>query len=110
MSVRVRVMPSFWFALVLCEMRIDNVMLREVATRFFCHLDADHVLREWTWREATYEALRARGVDLTENPQISGTSIGTSLLEESDTKRRLRHRIALSRSYAEPVEAARSAA
>merc|ERR550537_2140847 len=73
-SVKVRVMPDFWFALLLCELRVDNVMMREVATRFFCSFDKDYVLREWTWREASYEALRARGVDPGNHVQVSGTS------------------------------------
>lgn len=96
LSVRVRVMPSFWFVLLLCEMRVDNVLLREVATRLFCSFDSDYVLREWTWKEATYEALQARGVKIVENPQISHESIGTVLLSESDVRQRFRERLPLS--------------
>jgi len=95
LSVRVRVMPTFWFVLLLCELRVDNVMIREVATRFFCAFGSDHVLREWTWKEATYEALRTRGVPLSDNPQISQTSIGTTLLEQADVRQQLRHKLLL---------------
>eukprot|EP00930_Biecheleria_cincta_P085347 TRINITY_DN74742_c0_g1_i1.p1 TRINITY_DN74742_c0_g1~~TRINITY_DN74742_c0_g1_i1.p1 ORF type:complete len:350 (+),score=54.13 TRINITY_DN74742_c0_g1_i1:36-1052(+) len=98
LSVRVRVMPSFWFVLLMCEMRVDNVLLREVSTRFFCSFDSDHVLREWTWKQATYEALKSRGINLAENPSISHSSIGTSLMEERDVKQRFRHRLRFARS------------
>lgn len=95
LTVRVRVMPTFWFVLVLCELRVDNVMLREVATRFFCEFGSDHVLREWTWKEATYEALRARRVPLHDNAHISQTSVGTALLGECDVRRQSRHKLRL---------------
>ncbi|CAK0827106.1 unnamed protein product [Prorocentrum cordatum] len=94
-SVRVRVMPTFWFALLLCELRVDNVLLREVATRFYCSLDADHMLREWTWREASYEALRRRGVAPEASPHVSQCSSGTALLGPEDVRRQLRQRIPL---------------
>lgn len=95
LGVRVRVMPTFWFALLLCELRVDNVLIREVATRFFCTFGSDNVLREWTWKEATYEALRSRGVRLSDCPQVSQTSIGTTLLEQGDVRQQLRHKLLL---------------
>jgi len=96
-KVLVRVMPSFWFALLLCEVRVDNVLLREVATRLFSSFDSVRVLREWTWKEASYDDLRARGVDLSvDNASISQESVGTSLLGEADIRRQLRHQILLS--------------
>lgn len=108
-SVRVRVMPTFWFALLLCEMRVDNVMFREVGTRLFARFDSDHVLREWTWKEATYESLRGRGINTGfENPQISHESVGTSLMGPRDVRQQLRHvvrlrsREALAPSLSEP--------
>lgn len=94
-SIRVRVMPSFWFALLICEVRVDNILLREVATRFFSSFNSDYVLREWTWKESSFEALRQRGVNLSTNKEISDTSIGTSLLSESDVRCRLRHKLRL---------------
>jgi len=95
-SIRVRVMPTFWFALLLCELRVDNVLIREVATRFVCSFDSDHVLREWTWKEASYEALRSHGVRIADNPSISQMSVGTNLLEQVDVRRQLRHKLQLS--------------
>merc|ERR1712187_837146 len=92
---RVRVMPSFWFALLSFELRVDGVLIRDVCTRLFCHFDRpNQVLREWTWREASYEQLKSRGVDF-DKRHISQDSVGTSLLTEADVKRRLRHMIRL---------------
>lgn len=104
-SVRVRVMPSFWFALLLCELRVDGVLVREVGTRFFHQNGSDHVLREWTWKEATYDSLRDRGIKPSECPHISQSSVGTMLLEHGDVQRQLRHRISLKRGAAEGVSA-----
>lgn len=96
MSIRVRVMPTFWFVLLICEMRCDGVLLREVGTRFFCRFGSDRVLREWTWKEASFDALRNRGADLDNSPHISQTSIGTvQLLAPTDVQRQLRHVIVL---------------
>lgn len=105
MIARVRVMPSFWFVLLLCELRVDGVMIREVGTRFFCEFGSDQVLREWTWKEASYDSLRDRGVDLKDNPHISQSSIGVALLSPQDTQRRLRHLLPLSARRAAEGEA-----
>jgi len=92
-SVRVRVMPSFWFALLTCELRVDGVLIREVATRLFCSFNSNEVLREWTWREASYKTLRGRGVQFADNPHISQVNVGTSLLSDADVRQRYRHAI-----------------
>jgi len=91
MTARVRVMPSFWFVLLICELRVDNVIIREVGTRFFCRFGSDQVLREWTWKEASYDTLKGRGISLVDNPNISQSNIGVALLTPQDVQRRLRH-------------------
>lgn len=90
---RVRVMPSFWFVLLSCEQRVDNVLLRDVSTRLFCANDSDSILREWTWRQASAEVLKDRGVDFSDHRQMSGEIVGTQLLQECDVKLQIRHRI-----------------
>jgi len=92
---RVRVMPTFWFVLLSCEQRVDNVLLRDVSTRLFCANDSDVILREWTWREASAEVLKERGVDFSDHRQMSGELVGTQLLQESDVKLQFRHKIRL---------------
>lgn len=94
-SVRVRVMPTFWFALLLCEMRVDGVLIREVGTRLFCSFGSDRVLREWTWKEASFEVLTSRGVDMKNNPYISQQEVGARLLGQGDVQRQLRHALRL---------------
>merc|ERR1712224_718038 len=94
LTARIRVMPSFWFALLRCEIRCDGVLIRDIATRLFCETHRKpEILREWTWRETSYEDLRRRGVDITKAPEISQESIGTSLLEDSDVRRCELHKI-----------------
>merc|ERR1712117_147064 len=90
-AVRVRVMPDFWFILVTCEVRVDNVLIRDVSTRFFHEFGAKHVLREWTWRQASYDALRERGLISAESPHISQSNVGTALLGPDDVRRQIRH-------------------
>lgn len=74
-------------------------MLRQVDTRLFCPIapgapGGQYVLRDWTLREATYEELRLRGVDLSPtSAHISQDSMGTALLGERDLKRRCRHKL-----------------
>mmetsp|Transcript_89206 Transcript_89206/g.186431 ORF Transcript_89206/g.186431 Transcript_89206/m.186431 type:complete len:306 (-) Transcript_89206:57-974(-) len=92
-SVRVRVMPTFWFVLLQCELRVDNVLIRDVSTRFFHSFGSDHVLREWTWREVPFQALKEKGLQIAGNPAISQMSVGTILLGEGDVKQRLRHHL-----------------
>lgn len=37
-QVKLRVMPSCWFALLRCFVRVDGVGLRAVETRLFCNI------------------------------------------------------------------------
>jgi len=90
LTARIRVMPSFWFVLLVCELRVDNVLVRELATRFFHKFESDHVLREWTWKEATFEMLQQRGsIDTIANADISQTNSGVALLGEADVRQQL---------------------
>uniref|UniRef100_A0A183G217 TIP41-like protein n=1 Tax=Heligmosomoides polygyrus TaxID=6339 RepID=A0A183G217_HELPZ len=52
MSVRVRVMPGFFFVLMRFYLRIDKVLVRVCDTRLVGDNDANHVIREWSLREA----------------------------------------------------------
>lgn len=66
MSVKVRVMPTCWFALLRFWLRVDDVVLRLRETRVFCAFkDGGRgppvVLRERQAREETFKELRARG-------------------------------------------------
>uniref|UniRef100_A0A158PK15 TIP41-like protein n=1 Tax=Angiostrongylus costaricensis TaxID=334426 RepID=A0A158PK15_ANGCS len=52
MSVRLRVMPGFFFVLMRFYLRIDRVIVRVCDTRVVGDNDKDYVIREWSLREA----------------------------------------------------------
>nr|XP_009592470.1 TIP41-like protein isoform X1 [Nicotiana tomentosiformis] len=64
LTVKVRVMPSGWFLLLRFWLRVDGVLMRLRDTRLHC-LFGDHmksvILRESSWREATFQALSSKG-------------------------------------------------
>ncbi|KAE9417751.1 hypothetical protein Angca_008407, partial [Angiostrongylus cantonensis] len=57
MSVRLRVMPGFFFVLMRFYLRIDRVIVRVCDTRVVGDNDKDYVIREWSLREAKVAAL-----------------------------------------------------
>ncbi|CAJ0602743.1 unnamed protein product [Cylicocyclus nassatus] len=52
MSVRIRVMPDFFFVLMRFYLRIDRVLVRVCDTRLVGDNGKDYVIREWSLREA----------------------------------------------------------
>lgn len=56
-SVKVRVMPSCFFILARFYLRIDGVLARINDTRVYHRFRSDHLLREYTNREATISSL-----------------------------------------------------
>ncbi|XP_030475566.1 TIP41-like protein [Syzygium oleosum] len=64
LTVKVRVMPSCWFLLLRFWLRVDGVLMRLRDTRMYCGFEdkkCRSILRESCWREATFEALAAKG-------------------------------------------------
>ncbi|XP_012217884.1 TIP41-like protein [Linepithema humile] len=57
-SVKIRVMPSSFFILLRYFLRIDNVMLRINDTRVYHEFGKDHLLREFTSREAKVQDIK----------------------------------------------------
>nr|XP_026491671.1 TIP41-like protein [Vanessa tameamea] len=55
LSVKIRVMPSYWFVLLRHFLRVDDVLVRSHETRMFHMLNSDYVLREYTIKEARAE-------------------------------------------------------
>jgi len=89
-------MPTFWFVLLRCDIRVDNVMLRQIDTRVFHDFGEAEVLREFTWKEGTFEQLAQRGCDLgAGSPHISHETCGTHLLTQDDIKWRVMQSIPL---------------
>ncbi|XP_069355227.1 TIP41-like protein isoform X2 [Maniola hyperantus] len=52
LSVKIRVMPSYWYVLQRYFLRVDDVMVRSHETRMFHMLNTDYVLREYSTKEA----------------------------------------------------------
>lgn len=64
LTIKVRVMPSGWFLLLRFWLRVDGVLMRLRDTRMHCLFEdtvKPVVLRESCWREATFQALSAKG-------------------------------------------------
>ncbi|KAJ6671156.1 TIP41-LIKE PROTEIN ISOFORM X1 [Salix viminalis] len=77
LTVKVRVMPSCWFLLLRFWLRVDGVLMRLRDTRMHCAFSDSAnptVLRESCWREATFEALAAKGYP-TDSASYSDPSI-----------------------------------
>ena len=56
-TVKCRVMPTCIFVLLRFWLRVDGVLIRIRDTRLFHDLSKSYLLREYTEREATFEAL-----------------------------------------------------
>lgn len=64
LTVKVRVMPTCWFLLLRFWLRVDGVLMRLRDTRMHCVFGESAnpiILRESCWREATFQALSAKG-------------------------------------------------
>lgn len=57
LSVKIRVMPSYWYVLLRYFLRVDDVLVRANETRMFHKLNTDFVLRECTIKEAVIKNL-----------------------------------------------------
>lgn len=57
LSVKIRVMPSYWYVLLRYFLRVDDVLVRSNETRMFHMLNSDYVLREFTAKEANAKEL-----------------------------------------------------
>lgn len=68
LSVKIRVMPSYWYVLLRHFLRIDDVLVKAYETRMFHLLNTDYVLREFSIKEA----------------KASDLKIPTSLMKEAD--------------------------
>lgn len=65
LTVKVRVMPSSWFLLLRFWLRVDGMLMRLRDTRVHCvfgNKGNPIILRESCWREATFQALSAKGL------------------------------------------------
>ena len=60
-SVRFRVMGDCFFGLLRSYLRVDDVLIRVYDTRFYHEFGKNYILREFCWKESTYEELKKIG-------------------------------------------------
>ena len=60
-SIRFRVMADCFFGLLRSYLRVDDVLIRIYDTRFYHEFGKNYILREFSWKESTYEELRKIG-------------------------------------------------
>ncbi|XP_049864962.1 TIP41-like protein [Pectinophora gossypiella] len=58
LSVKIRVMPSYWYVLLRYFLRVDDVLVRSFETRMFHMLNTNYVLREFTAKESKASDLK----------------------------------------------------
>jgi len=87
-TIRARIMPSFFFVLARLDLRVCNVIIRQVDTRWLHVFGSKELLREWSWRELTPDELRPR-------LQQPWQDLGPALLRPTDTKSRYFHRFSM---------------
>jgi type 2A phosphatase activator TIP41 len=64
LSVKLRVMPQYWFCLLRQWIRVDDVLFRVLDCRMYCEYGSNRILRECTRREAPWSVVEPRIRDL----------------------------------------------
>ena len=59
--VRYRVMKDCWFVLMRSYTRLDKVAVRILDTRIFHKFGENHILRDFMWKQDTWENLTKKG-------------------------------------------------
>lgn len=68
-TVRIRAMNDCFYTLIRSYLRVDHVMVRIMDTRIFVGLEDRKIIREFQYRESTYDEIKANGFNL--SPQWS---------------------------------------
>jgi len=72
-SVRFRVMNDCFFGLIRFYLRIDNVAVRIMDTRFFHSFETNYILRDFQVRECSYPDLINKGFKINSEWSLSHT-------------------------------------
>ena len=70
-SIRYRVMGDCFYVLHRYYLRVDQVLVRIFDTRIFHSFDEGHILREFQYKESTYDELKAIGFNLSSDWSLS---------------------------------------
>lgn len=60
-NFRFRVMGDCFFGLLRSYLRVDEVLIRTYDTRFYHEFGKPYIIREFGWKESTYDSLRKKG-------------------------------------------------
>ena len=85
-TVRVRIMPNFFYVLSRVELHVVNVVVRQIDTRWLHVFGSLELLREWSWREVPSNNLRLAQ---------QGWKGRATLRRPIGTQKRIFHRFAL---------------
>lgn len=69
-------------------LRVDQVLIRVYDTRIFHSFGDNHLTREFTWKEATYDEVKARGFNPTSEWALSPTQ-ADEVLPKLDEKKKV---------------------
>ena len=72
-TVRYRVMHDCFYVLHRYYLRVDEVLVRLYDTRIFHSFDQNFIIREFQYKESTYDELKAKGAKLTSEWALSKT-------------------------------------
>lgn len=70
-SLRYRVMNDCFYVLHRYYLRVDEVIVRIFDTRLFHSYDSDFVIREFQYKESTYDELRGKGFKISSEWSLS---------------------------------------
>ena len=91
-------MADCFYVLHRFYLRVDKVLVRIYDTRIFHSYDADYIIREFQYKENTYEELIAKGVKLGSEWALSKTA-ADEIFPHLSLKKRTVDRVLLNDIY-----------
>jgi len=80
LSVKLRVMPSCFFVLMRCYLRVDHVMVKSIDTRFFHEFGTEKVIREQKILQEDFDTLHKATMDVKDDEGKVGAFADGNLL------------------------------
>ena len=96
-TVRVRIMPNFFYVLSRVELHVLNVVVRQIDTRWLHVFGSLELLREWSWRElpSTNHGLARREVRSKRLAYQRGRNVRSTMSRTSGKQKRVFHRFSI---------------
>ncbi len=70
LSVKTRVQQEYMYILLRFFLRVDNVLVRIIDTRFYHEYDKNYIIRESSRLESTYEELSVKNPQVIKDPKL----------------------------------------